>query len=176
MSASDGNAVRFEPPLDPEFPDETSVLDRGEYFEVELRQARWVRGTGPLLAAIFLVGQDYRGLGSAGDFAVGDPAMALAIPNAQFRAEYAFLSPATYATSAADVVAPMTARIELDGAFVTLTPVEGTSMGTAHLDLMPGVHRASGNITFGIYVSGFGSYTSYFVPGGMDFVPITPPF
>ena len=49
-------------------------------------------------------------------------------------------------------------------------------MGTAHLDLMPGVHRASGNIGFGLYVSGFGSYTSYFVPGGMDFVPIAPPF
>jgi hypothetical protein len=176
VSAADGNIVRFEPPLDPTLPDETRLLDRGDFFEVELREPHWVRGTGPLLAALFLVGQDYGGLGSAGSLAVGDPAMALAIPNAQFRAEYTFLSPATYATSAADLVAPMSARIEVDGRFVPLTAVAGTTMGTAHLDLMPGVHRASGNIGFGVYVSGFGSYTSYFVPGGMDFIPITPPF
>ena len=174
VSAADGNTVHFEPPLVEGEPAQT--LDRGEYVELEMRAARWVRGTGPLLGAIFLVGQDYAGLGSAGGYAVGDPSMALAVPNAQFRDDYAFLSPASYETNAADVVAPIGARIELDGTFVRLVPVEGTTMGLAHLALTPGTHTATGSVPFGLYVSGFGSYTSYYVPGGMDFVPITAPF
>lgn len=177
VSAVDGNVVRFEPPLVAGEPERT--LNRGEWLEVELRAAHWVRGTGPLLGALYLVGQDYAGLGSAarggGGPAIGDPAMALVVPNAQFRTSYAFLAPATYTRNTATLVAPIAARVELDGRIVPLRPVEGTSMGIAYVDVAAGVHSASSVVGFGIYLAGYASYTSYFVPGGMDFVPIAPP-
>lgn len=174
VSLEGGNEIRFEPPITPGEP--PRVLDRGAWIEVELTEARWVRGTGPVLGALFLVGQNYAGLGSVTGPAVGDPAMALAVPSAQFRSRYDFLAPSTYTRSAATVVAPMGARVVVDETLVTLTPVAGTSMGLGHLDLMPGTHASTSNVPFGLYLTGYASYTSYFVPGGMDFERITPPF
>ena len=46
----------------------------------------------------------------------------------------------------------------------------------AHVEIEPGVHRVAGTAPFGLYVSGLATYTSYYIPGGMDFEPITPPF
>ncbi len=174
VSLRDGNTIRLEPPLvEGEAP---RTIDRGEFFEIELSEARWARGSGPLLGAVFLVGQNYGGLGAVSGPAVGDPAMALVVPSAQFRDRYDVLTPATYERSAATVAAPRGARVVIDDRLVELVPVPGTTMGLGHVDLLPGTHAATGNTAFGLYLTGYASYTSYFVPGGMDFEPIAPPF
>ena len=49
-------------------------------------------------------------------------------------------------------------------------------MSSGQIRIPPGPHSITGDHAFGVYVYGFGSYTSYFVPGGLDFRPITPPF
>jgi len=98
------------------------------------------------------------------------------VPSAQFRDRYDVLTPATYERSAATVAAPRGARVVIDDRLVELVPVPGTTMGLGHVDLLPGTHAATGNTPFGLYLTGYASYTSYFVPGGMDFEPIAPPF
>jgi hypothetical protein len=171
----DGNVLRFEPPLDGVA--ETTALDRGDFLEVEIREPVWARATGAILGAVFLVGQDYAGIGTAGRLAVGDPAMALVVPSAQYRTDYAILAPSTYTQSWIDVATPAGTFVTLDGELLR-DPVEidGTGMSVGHFAIDPGTHVLGGTAPFGLYVSGLAAYTSYYVPGGMDFRPITPPF
>jgi hypothetical protein len=49
-------------------------------------------------------------------------------------------------------------------------------MLTGQLRIQTGPHAIRGDQPFGLYVYGFGSYTSYMYPGGMDFRAITAPF
>nr|MDQ3033746.1 IgGFc-binding protein [Myxococcota bacterium] len=172
VSAADDNAISFIPEIAP-----GRTLALGEWMEVELREGVRVEGTGALLAAIYLVGQDYAGLGSAGRLGNGDPAMALAIPDAQYRWSYAFLAPSTYEQSWVDVIAPTGMRVVLDRDVVRdWREIPGTGWSTASMQIEPGVHRVDAERAFGLQVYGFGAYTSYLVPGGLDFRPITPPF
>ncbi len=178
VSAGTSAHVRFEPPLD----DGTSAVDLalGEYTEHEIRADVWVHSDAPILGALFLVGQNYLGFDTIGSspFAVGDPAMSLVVPSAQYRRSYAFLAPDTYSQSYIDVAIPMGGQVYLDDAPITglLTTSGMTLMSTGRLRITTGAHTIRGDHPFGLYVYGFGSYTSYMVPGGMDFVPITPPF
>jgi hypothetical protein len=171
VSAADGNRIVFQPPIS-----DTTTLGRGEYLEVELREPVRVTGSEPILVAQYLVGQDYGGIGSSGTRGNGDPSMALAIPVAQFRSSYVFLAPETYDVSLLNVIAPSGATIVMDGApLAGFAPIEGTIMSTASQNIRGGVHRIEGSSPFGILVYGFGSYTSYFYPGGLDLRQISPP-
>ena len=171
VSAADGNLITLEPALTG-----PQRLDRGDHFEVILDQPVRVRGEGPLLAAQFLVGQDYAGIGSSGRQANGDPGLALAIPTEQFRQSYTFLAPSTYDRSHYVVIAPEGAVITLDGVLIpALEMIEGTSMGQVSDRINGGVHRIEGTAPFGILVYGYGSYTSYVYPGGLDLRRISPP-
>lgn len=170
--------VTFDPPLD----DGTMELDlmRGEFTEHEIREDVWVRANGPILGALFLVGQNYLGFDTIGrqPLAVGDPGMVLLVPTAQYRSTYEILAPDTYSQSYIGVAIPSGGQVFLDDAPITgmLSASGSTTMSTGQLRIPTGPHAVRGDRGFGLYVYGFGSYTSYIVPGGMDFVPITPPF
>ena len=171
VSAADDNAITFTPAIAPPV-----TLDRGEHVEIELREGVRVEGTGALLAALFLVGQDYGGLGTSGRQGNGDPSMALAIPDAQYRTRYTVLTPDSYRESWIDVIAPAGARIEIDGRLVTgWREIAGTGWVHASIQVEPGAHAARGDRAFGLQVYGFGAYTSYLVSGGLDLRPIAPP-
>ncbi|MEM9068724.1 MAG: IgGFc-binding protein [Myxococcota bacterium] len=171
VSSSDGNEITFEPDVRAPL-----SLNRGDHVELPLTTQTRVRGTGPLSVVQFLVGQDFSGLGNAGNFAAGDPSMSIAIPTEQLRTEYTFLAPATYDQSWINVTAPMAARVLLDGRLVQgLEPIGDTGAGVARIEIRPGVHRMEGTQPFGVVVYGFGSYTSYMVPGGLDLREIAPP-
>jgi hypothetical protein len=175
VAAQTPTHLSFDPPLD----DGTATVDlnRGDWFEAEIRDDLWVHSDGAMLGALFLVGQNYNGLDSAGSFAVGDPAMALVVPTEQYRQSYTFLAPDTYLRSYIDVAIPADAQIYLDDLPITPQLEDSVNgMRTARLRISTGVHAIRGERPFGLYVYGFGTYTSYLVPGGMDFVPITPPF
>lgn len=169
--------VTFDPPLD----DGTDAVDlmRGEFTEHEIRADVAVHADGPILGALYLVGQNYLGFDTIGSspFAVGDPAMSLVVPTAQYRRSYEFLAPDTYSQSYIDVAIPTGGQVYLDDAPLTGMLTTSTSaMSTGRVRISTGPHAIRGDRPFGLYVYGFGSYTSYMVPGGMDFVPITPPF
>lgn len=165
--------VTFEPPLE----DGTSAVDLMPftYTEHELRHDVWIRSNSPILGAMFLVGQNY--LGATSSLAVGDPAMSLLVPTEQYRTSYAFLAPDTYSQSYIDVAIPMGAQVYLDGAPITarLTP-SAPPMMTGRLAISTGAHSIRADRPFGLYVYGFGSYTSYMYPGGLDLTHIGRPF
>ena len=62
-----------------------------------------------------------------------------------------------------------------DGAPVMgFQPVGGTGFSVAQVPIPAGQHSISSDQPFGIVVYGYGQYTSYIYPGGLDFEQINP--
>ncbi|HEY8040231.1 MAG TPA: IgGFc-binding protein [Polyangiaceae bacterium] len=104
----------------------------------------------------------------------GDPALSAAVATGQFRGSYQFVAPANYQQNWVNVIAPAGAQVSVDGTAVGGFAAIGSSgYGVAYVPLCAnnscsGVHTASGNVAFGIEVYGYGSYTSYMYPGGLN--------
>ncbi len=172
VSGADGNSITFEPAS----VHAALTLNAGEMVEFAASEHFVVRGSQALAVAQFLVGQDYDGLGSSGEMAEGDPAMALAIPSEQYRDSYIFLSPESFPRSFVNVVAKAGATVTLDGSPVSgFRPVGSSGWQVAQVELSrSGSHTIEGSDGFGIVVYGFGTYTSYMYPGGLDLKVINP--
>jgi hypothetical protein len=173
VSAADGNTVTFTPagihaPV---------TLGRGEYREFEAGADFLAEGTGPFLLAQYLLGEgDDRS-------SIGDPSMGLAVPIDQFRREYNFLSPEDYQDVAPrqrgqnwiTVIAPDGALVSLDGAeHADFAPIGATGYGTLRLQVPGGSHSLTSLEKIGVTCYGYGNYTSYLYPGGLDVEPINP--
>jgi hypothetical protein len=176
LSNRDSNMVTFSP-ANVHVP---VMLDRGEFVEFEHQADFEVEGSGPFAVAQYLVGQDYFDDSSPfGPVGVGDPDMVLEVPVAQWRTSYSFLTPESYTSSFVNVVAQHGADILIDGRGLGVTPtrVGGFDIYRIDLSTSTGAHRIGciNGMTFSIKVYGFGSYTSYMYPGGLDLAPISPP-
>ncbi|MGE0327027.1 MAG: hypothetical protein AB7S68_32190, partial [Polyangiaceae bacterium] len=93
--------------------------------------------------------------------------------------KYVVLAPSNYDLSYADIVMPMDAQLELDGAALTLAPSAiGSGYGVVRVGLGPGqqgAHILTASAPVGLQVIGYGRYTSYQYPGGMNLKAIAPP-
>lgn len=111
----------------------------------------------------------------------GDPDQSIMAAVPQFRTSYVFLAPTDYEENYAVVVTSMGAQVMLDGSSVGAapTPISGTTYGILRLPLMAGVnggaHVLTATAPVGLQVMGYGSYTSYMFPGGLDLQHISPP-
>jgi len=110
----------------------------------------------------------------------GDPSMSLVTSIEQFRTKYIFLAPDDYTVSYVDIVHPSDAKMVLDGAPPPGTPTAigatGYSLTRAKLGAgKSGAHTLTSDKAIGIQVMGFGDYTSYHYPGGLDLKAIAPP-
>lgn len=109
----------------------------------------------------------------------GDPAQSLATAVEQYRLKYIFLAPSDYSVSFVDVVQPMEATVTIDGVDSTTAPTPISSgFGIARIPLGPGnngAHVLTASAPVGIQVVGYGNYTSYQYPGGLNLDVIAPP-
>ena len=108
----------------------------------------------------------------------GDPAQSLATAVEQFRTKYVFLAPDDYDVSYVDVVMPDGANVVIDGSAAGgATPIgNGYSILRAQLSSgLGGAHLLISDKPVGIQVVGYGSYTSYQYPGGLNLTLIAPP-
>jgi len=110
----------------------------------------------------------------------GDPSLSSATAIEQYRLKYVFLAPDDYDVSYADVVAPNGAMMMLDGAAVTTTGTQigGTGYKVFRIQLGAnngGVHTLVSDLPVGVQVIGYGSFTSYQYPAGLNLLSIAPP-
>jgi hypothetical protein len=111
----------------------------------------------------------------------GDPSLSSAIAVEQYRLKYVFLAPDDYDLNYADVVAPMGSKLTLDGAAVTVTgtQVGSTGYGVFRIKLTGGTtngaHTLESDQPAGLQILGYGSFTSYQYPGGLNLLSIAPP-
>ncbi|MGD0678497.1 MAG: IgGFc-binding protein [Polyangiaceae bacterium] len=109
----------------------------------------------------------------------GDPSMSPIVATEQYLSKYIFLAPSDYDQSYADIVVPPGTTLTLDGAPVTTAPVVlnaqwsivRTPLGAGQ----NGAHVLSGTKPFGVQVIGYGAYTSYQYPAGLNLVHIAQP-
>jgi hypothetical protein len=142
------------------------LANAGDQAEIALTQADFrISASAKIMVAQYMAGQ------SAGG-GTGDPAMAIAVPVKQYRKNYLFHAPTNYEINYVNVVAPLNATVTLDGNPVTtFTAIGASTYGIARVALTngnAGNHVITGNLGFGISVYGYGQYTSYWYPGGLD--------
>jgi hypothetical protein len=122
----------------------------------------------PIMVGQFMVGQNYD---NATNTDKGDPAFILVPPVEQFRKEYVFLVPNTYAS---DYITLMATRpdisITLDGnplttSFTRIGNADAYVMTTSIAD---GTHSIVADSRLGVLVYGYDSYVSYAYPAGLD--------
>ncbi len=139
-----------------------------------------VKGNNAFAVSSFMLGGQMADPMSVPAQSEGDPSMSPVVAVEQFRGSYVFLAPDDYEESYINVVAPTGTSLTLDGAPVTqtATPVGG-SFGVVRVPLTTGsqngAHSLKASQAVGIQVIGYGQYTSYQYPGGLDLGHIAPP-
>jgi hypothetical protein len=79
------------------------------------------------------------------------------------------LAPDTYPLNLINITAEQGQTVLLDGMPVLgFIPVGGTGMATARVELGRGQHDVRSDKPFGVVAYGFGAYTSYMYPAGLD--------
>ena len=154
--------LRFEPSQS----SETVLENIGDFIELSRKTDIYVVNADKKL----LVLQYMEGQTAGGN--TGDPALSQAIPIDQYRDNYLFHAPTNYDFNYVDVVGPMDAVIQMDGIQIPeLTPIAESGLGYSRIELAndgTGNHLATGDKPFGISVYGYGQYTSYWYPGGLN--------
>jgi hypothetical protein len=150
----------------------TTIAAAGGFIEIPSSTASFmIEASEKVLVAQYMSGQQAGG-------GTGDPAMALAVPVEQFRTSYLFHAPTNYESNYVDVIAPMGASVMLDGAPLAFQPIGTTGFGFVRVYPLTagpandGNHTMTGTVAFGIAVYGYGQYTSYWYPGGLNLTDI----
>lgn len=132
-----------------------------------------IQGDHEFAVALFQVGADQTGAQQ------GDPAQSIATAVEQYRVKYVFLAPFDYDVNYADIVMPLEANVTIDGQPIAAAPTPISSgFGIARVvlgDANGGQHVLLSDLPVGIQVSGYGLYTSFQYPGGLNLDLIAPP-
>ena len=136
-----------------------------------------VTGDAEFAAVTLLPGATISDPGTTGARSLGDPSLSNLVAVEQFRAKYTFLAPDDYPVSYADILAPLGTKLTVDGAAVTATfETIASGYGIARLPLGPGkngAHTLEADASVGLQVVGYGAFTSYQYPGGLDLKQIS---
>ncbi len=171
----DGTALRYAPSAPPGCP---ATLSAGEVVECTgaVNQPFEVTGDHEFAVGTYMLSGLYQNPANTTP-SVGDPSQSFAVAVEQYRAKYIFLAPEDYDENWADVIVPDGATLTIDGAPVA-APVQPIASGFGivrhRLARGQGVHTISSTKPVGLEVVGFGAYTSYHYPGGLELAPIAP--
>ncbi len=141
------------------------TLGPGQFCDVKISADTIVSANNPILVGHYLLSVIEQGGGGS-----GDPALALAVPTAQFRPDYIFLAPDEYDNQYVSVVAGTSSTIILDGANVSsqLTSFGGGDYKAGRISLTAGQHEIKCSGGCGIEVYGYSDAVSYLFAGGLD--------
>ena len=171
----DGTTLTYPAGMPPGAP---STINAGQVVDLgSVAQSFEIQGDHEFAIATFQLGAQAINPDGGLD-ALGDPAQSSSTAVEQYRLKYVFLAPADYTESYVDVVMPTGATITLDGANVPVSPEPVGAFGVARIPLSGaggGAHVLTASAPVGIQVIGYGAYTSYQYPGGLNLDAIAPP-
>ena len=168
VATEDATALTYDPPQ-PGAP--AMLLKAGDHAEFVSQQDFALAASARVAVAEYMLGQS-----AGGDS--GDPAMTIAVPPALFRAGYAVHAPIHYESNFVNLIAPAGAAVSLDNKPVPpnlWSPIGQSGWSAARVALVgkaDGDHQLSADQPFGVQVYGYGQYTSYWYPGGLNLQPL----
>ena len=170
IAAQASTSLTFDPPLPAVA---TSLAAPGDFIDISRHLGDLVvTGDHRILVAQYMEGQEAGGN-------TGDPALALAVPLDQYRRSYLFHAPLNYEVAYVNLTAAVGTQVMVDGVPVTIGhPIGASGQGVERYQLVPtatGNHTATSTVHFGVSVYGYGQYTSYWYPGGLDLADIVIP-
>ena len=169
----DGTALSYAPAAPPGCP---MTLDAGQVADCGVVTTDFeVIGSSPFAVASFMLGGSI--VDPAGGY--GDPSQSMFASVEQYRTKYVFLAPSDYSVSFADLVVPVGATVLLDGQTVTdgVSAIAG-GYGVQRITLGQGgsgAHVLESSVPVGLQVLGYGLFTSYQYPAGLNLKEIAPP-
>ena len=171
----DGTTLSFDPPV----PNAPTQLAAGQVADLGVVSADFeVKGSHEFSVGTFMLGGGLVDPMTPQGMQEGDPSQSQAVAVEQYRSKYVFLAPDDYDTSWLDAVLPPATDLMLDGQPVNVAGVtvggSGYVVKRIALD-KHGTHVLSATNPIGIQVSGYGVYTSYQYPGGLDLNQIASP-
>jgi len=170
----DGTTLTYAPSKPAGAP---STLNAGDVVQFEVRTDFQVTGSAEFaVGTVMLGGQRLDPTG--GETQKGDPSMSFATAIEQYRRRYIFLAPDDYDISYVDIIMPDGTSVLLDGVAAPAPKAiaGGYSISRAKLGAgKAGAHEITATKPVGVQVMGYGSYTSYQYPGGLDLKSIAPP-
>lgn len=152
-----------------------TTINAGEYSEFYFKGTLTVKADKPIMVAQYLTGADMLSAACQTNHTencVGDPAMMIVPPAEQFRKEYGFLTPGSYASNFATIVMTTGEAPILNGKAVTgIAEITGTEYSYAIVDL--GNEFKSHSLQCsenpcGLFVYGWEQDVSYAYPGGLN--------
>jgi len=170
----DGTTLTYAPAMPPGC---AATIDAGQVIDCgEVDTDFEVTGTNAFSVATFMLGGTVVDP-SGGE---GDPSQSLMASVEQYRTKYVFLAPSDYDINLIDVVVPSGTTMVLDGKIVDWgveTPI-ADGYDVWRLDL-PGAntsaHVLEATTGVGVQVLGYGLFTSYQYPAGLNLKRIAPP-
>ncbi len=163
LSVAADNAIEFDPPVNAPV-----TLNAGQWIEVgPVSQDFRVSAKNKILVTQYMTGASFAGM--AAD--AGDPALSVVTPREQYRGAYTFFVPTSYTYNFVNVVTEAGAEVLIDGVAIPsseLDRIGGTGFVVARHPIQGGAHSMTGDKSFGIVVYGYGEYTSYMYPGGLN--------
>lgn len=172
----DGTALTFDPPVKI---GASATINAGQVIDLgQVVQDFKVSGDKEFLVATWMLGASVVDP-NAQEEAKGDPSQSLATAIEQYRDSYIFLAPQDYDVNFVNIIAEPGTNVVLDGNPVdggAFSAVGGSGMNVARVKLNPtGSHELKANKAVGIQVYGYGSYTTYQYPGGLNLRTIAAP-
>jgi hypothetical protein len=177
---TDGTTLMYSPALPEGCP---ATLNAGQVVDCGLSTSDYVvtgdfevTGSHEFAVGSFMLGGSIVDPGGG----LGDPSQSLVVAVEQYRSKYVFLAPEDYELNYADVVTPMGASVVLDGIAIDQAgwrPI-GDGYGVLRVPLAGvnprglGAHVLMASAPFGLQVLGYGEYTSYQYPGGLNLMQI----
>jgi hypothetical protein len=161
-ATTDATTLTYDPPQNGA---PAALAKVGDYAEFSTDKDFKITANFKIAVSEYMIGQ-------SGGGGAGDPAMTIGVPIEQYRSNYSFHAPTNYESSFANITAPAGAVITIDGQPVNgLMPIGASGYGGVRVQLSnagDGDHTISGDKAFGVQVYGYGQYTSYWYPGGLD--------
>ncbi len=162
IATTDATTLTYDPP---QAGAPTALAKAGDYVEIQTDKDFQVSANFKIAVAEYMLGQQAGG-------GTGDPAMTIAVPTEQYRASYFFHAPTNYESNFANITAPAGSKVLLDGQEVAgFVAIGASGFGIARVPLAnngDGNHTITGDEKFGVQVYGYGQYTSYWYPAGLD--------
>lgn len=175
----DGTTLTYPAGVQP--PKAPTTINAGQVVDLgQVGQDFEITGDHEFAVGSFQLGAEIVDPGAQAPNQKGDPAQSLSTAVEQYRTKYIFLAPGDYEESYVDVIQPMGTSVIVDGQPASKQPTKigNSGFGVARLQLgagKGGAHVLTASAPVGIQVMGYGSYTSYQYPGGLDLVHISPP-